>query len=290
MSVLIHDKTKVLIQGLTAKIAYKHAINMAKNNTQIVAGVVPSKGGTMVGSWPIYDTVKEALLEHKVDLSLIYAPAKYAAKAIIESIDANVELIVCVTEGIPIHEMLYVHSLLEHSNSTLIGPCSPGIYTPGKSKIGFIPDKVVLPGTVGVVGKSGTLTYEICYQLKEAGIGQSTIIGIGGDPIKGFSFIDALRLFEEDDETNCVVLVGEIGGNEEEECARYVRKHIQKPVISFIAGKNAPEGKPMGHAGALISKTEGSYQSKIEELKRNGIYVANSLFEVKDLAIKFSKF
>lgn len=288
MSILIHNETKVLVQGLTAGIARKHAINMAENNTQIVAGVVPGKGGTTVEDWPIYNTVKEALENHEVDLSLIYAPAKYAAKAIIESIDGYVELIVCVTEGVPMHEMLDVHNRLEQSNSKLIGPCSPGIYAPGKAKVGFIPDTVVLPGTIGVVGKSGTLTYEICYQLKKEGLGQSTIIGVGGDAIKGFSFTDVLQMFEEDEETKCIVMIGEIGGNEEEECARFIRERIRKPVISFIAGKSAPEDIPMGHAGALITKSQGSYQSKIEELQRNGVYVANSLFKVKDMVKKFA--
>lgn len=293
MSVLVNEETQVLIQGLTSNMAKKHALNMSQNNTKIVAGVVPMKGSTYVDNWPIYDTVRQALDHHSVDLSLIYAPPQLAAEAILESIDAEIELIVCVTEGIPIHDMFKVKKRLLLSTSTLIGPCCPGITSPGKAKIGFLPDTVCLPGKVGVIGKSGTLTYEICYQLKRQGIGQSTIIGIGGDPIKGLTFKDAIELFQKDEETDIIIMVGEIGGRDEEEAAEYVNNFVTKPVIAYIAGKNAPQDVPMGHAGALISENHGGYYSKVNKLEQNGIHIAHSVTDIprliKELELKLTK-
>jgi succinyl-CoA synthetase alpha subunit len=283
LSVLIDQETTVLIQGLTSKTATKHAMNMAENNTNIVAGVVPKRGGTQVNRWPIYDSVQQALEDHPIDLSLIYAPPKYASDAIVESIESGIRLIVCVTEGIPAHDMLRIFHRLKGSSSTLIGPCSPGIFNPGKVKVGFIPDAAGLPGNVGVVGKSGTLTYQICYQMKQEGIGQSSIVGIGGDSIKGFSFIDALERFEKDEETNSIVMIGEIGGSDEEEAAKYIKTNISKPVIGFIAGSSAPKDVPMGHAGALVSQNQGGYQEKVDVLRQHGVYVADSLFEITSL-------
>lgn len=286
MTVLINETTRLLVQGLTSSTAKKHAINMSQNNTNIVAGVVPEKGGTFVENWPVYDTVKQALDRHTIDLSLIYAPPQYAAEAIIENIAAEIHIIVCVTEGIPVHDMLRVRSRLLQSKSTLIGPCSPGITAPGKAKAGFIPDKVCLPGNVGVVGKSGTLTYEICYRLKNEGIGQSTIIGIGGDAIKGITFRDAIELFHYDEETDVIVMIGEIGGTDEEQAGHYIRHHGSKPVISFIAGRTAPKNVPMGHAGALISDSGGEYQHKVTNLTQNGVHIAKTIPEVVELIKK----
>ncbi|WP_307794973.1 succinate--CoA ligase subunit alpha [Alkalihalobacillus sp. BA299] len=280
---LINEKTRVLVQGLTSNTAKNHALNMVQNNTKIIAGVVPTKGGTFTEGWPIYDTVRQTIEHHDIDLSLIYAPPKYAAEAIIESIEAEINLIVCVTEGIPLNDMLDVYNRLINSKSILVGPCSPGLTSPGKSKVGFIPDKVCLPGNVGVIGKSGTLTYEICYQLRKNGLGQSTIIGIGGDPIKGLTFRDAIELFEHDNETDIIVMVGEIGGRDEEIAAEYVNTFGSKPVIAYIAGKTAPEDVQMGHAGAMISHNQGGYEGKVKALKENGIHVAHSVTDVSKL-------
>jgi succinyl-CoA synthetase alpha subunit len=286
MSVLINENTTVLVQGLTGHSARKHALNMKENNTNIVAGVSPGKGGTYAEDWPIYDTVRQALADHTIDLSLIYAPPQGAANAIIESIESEIKLIVCVTEGIPKLDMLRVHERLTQSNSRLIGPCTPGITVPGKSKVGFLPDIVTLPGNVGVVGKSGTLTYEICYQLTSQGIGQSTIVGIGGDPIRGTSFKDVIELFNQDDETDFIVLVGEIGGNDEEDAAAYLKSNPSKPIIAYIAGRTAPKDVPMGHAGALISNNQGGYDQKIQHLQENGVQVAASISEVSAMIKK----
>lgn len=286
MSVLVNEKTRVLIQGLTGQSARKHALNMRQNGTKIVAGVAPTKGGGFVEEWPIYDTVQQVLDHHDIDLSLIYAPPRYAAQAIIESIEAGIPIIVCVTEGIPIRDMLVVHNRLAASRSVLIGPCSPGITAPGKTKIGFLPDIACSPGNVGVIGKSGTLTYEACYQLTKSGIGQSTVIGIGGEPIRGLSFTDALALFENDDETELVVLIGEIGGREEEAAAVYLKNHVSKPVIAYICGRTAPENVAMGHAGAMISNQQGGYLDKVAALQANGAYVAESIPEIAALINK----
>ena len=280
MSVFIDENTTVLIQGLTGFNARKDALSMKKNGTKIVAGVVPKKGGELVEDWPIYDTVKQALDHHQIDLSLIYAPPKYAANAIIEAIDAKIKKIVCVTEGIPLHDMFRVKEKLSTSDSILIGPTSPGVYAPGKAKVGFIPDRVAVPGDIGVVGKSGTLSYEVCYRLTKLGYGQSTILGIGGDSIRGTTYKDVIGWFENDDETNAIILVGEIGGTDEEEAAEYVKMHGTKPVIAFIAGRTAPEDTPMGHAGAMVKNGQGSYNQKVQKLKECGIQVAASF---KDL-------
>lgn len=284
MSVLINEETKVLVQGLTSDIARKHALNMVQNNTKIVAGVAPKRGGSFVEGWPIYDTVQQALENHKVDLSLVYAPPRAAAEAIIESLEANIELIVCVTEGIPVHDMLKVYKRLEKSNSRLVGPCSPGIVSPGKAKVGFIPDIVYSEGNIGVIGKSGTLTYEVCYRLTKEGLGQSSIIGIGGDSIRGISFSEALQLFEEDPNTDVIVMVGEIGGNDEEKASNYISSNITKPVIAYIAGRTAPEDVPMGHAGALISNNQGGYLGKKNKLNSSGVKVATSISDIVPLA------
>lgn len=283
MSVFIDENTTVLIQGLTGFNARKDALSMKKNGTKIVAGVVPKKGGEFVEEWPIYDTVKQALDQHQIDLSLIYAPPKHAATAIIEAIEAKIKKIVCVTEGIPLHDLFIVKEKLCASDSILIGPTSPGVTSPGKAKVGFIPDRVSIPGDIGVVGKSGTLSYEVCYRLTKLGLGQSTIIGIGGDSIRGTTYKDAIIWFENDDETKTIVLVGEIGGNDEEEAAEFVRQHGTKRVIAFIAGRTAPEDTPMGHAGALVTNGKGSYAEKVRKLKECGIEVAATFKEFEDL-------
>lgn len=283
MSVFIDENTRVLIQGLTGFNARKDALSMKNNGTKIVAGVVPKKGGEFVEEWPIYDTVNQALEHHQIDLSLIYAPPKFAANAIIEAIEAKIKKIVCVTEGIPLHDMFRVKEKLSTSDSILIGPTSPGVTSPGKAKVGFIPDRVSLPGDIGVIGKSGTLSYEVCYRLTKLGFGQSTIMGIGGDSIRGTTYKDAIKWFEKDDETNAIVLVGEIGGSDEEEAAEYVKLYGTKPVIAFIAGRTAPEDTPMGHAGALIKNGQGSYEQKVKKLKECGIKVAASFKELEDI-------
>ncbi|WP_246010300.1 succinate--CoA ligase subunit alpha [Bacillus yapensis] len=277
---LINENTSVLVQGLTSYTAKKHAINMRANNTRIIAGVSPGKGGSYVEDWPIYDTVRQALNKHTIDLSIIYAPPQSAANAIIESIESEIKIIVCVTEGIPKLDMLKVYEKLSKSKTRLLGPCTPGITVPGKTKIGFLPDIITLPGNVGVVGKSGTLTYEICYQLTKEGIGQSTIMGIGGDPIRGTSFKEVLKLFNEDGETDYIVMVGEIGGNDEEEAATFLDNNNSKPVVAYIAGRTAPKDVPMGHAGALIANNQGGYAQKIQYLQESGVQVATSISEV----------
>jgi succinyl-CoA synthetase alpha subunit len=286
LSVLVNENSQVVIQGLTSNVARKHALNMLQNNTKIVAGVSPTRGGSYIEKWPVYDSVQQALDNHEINVSLIYAPPQYAGKAIIESIEAEISLIVCVTEGIPIQDMLRVHNRLLGSKSVLIGPCSPGITVPGKTKIGFIPDIVCSPGNIGVVGKSGTLTYEICYQLTKAGYGQSTIIGIGGDPIKGISFKEALKLFEADEATDLIVMVGEIGGRDEEEASEFIKHYVSKPVIAYIAGRTAPEDIPMGHAGAMVTNNQGGYPGKVHDLMSSGVQIATSITEVATLSKK----
>jgi succinyl-CoA synthetase alpha subunit len=284
MSILIDGRTKVLVQGITGGEGSFHTRRMAEYGTKIGAGVTPGKGGQYLDGIPIYNSVEEAVSHDQIDASVIFVPARFAPDAIIEAADAGIKLIVCITERIPMHEMLRVYHMLRHRGARLIGPNCPGLISPGKAKLGIMPAEVFQPGPVGVVSRSGTLTYEIAAQLSRVGLGQSTVVGIGGDPIVGSSFIDILKLFEEDPETELVVLVGEIGGRDEEEAAEFIHSEMSKPVIAYIAGFSAPPGKRMGHAGAIISGGEGTAEAKKKTLEAKGIPVGRTPREMAELA------
>jgi succinyl-CoA synthetase alpha subunit len=280
MSVLIDENTKVLVQGLTGKEGSFHARQMREYGTRIVGGVTPLKGGQEVEGVPVFNTVAEAMAQTGATVSIIFVPPAFAADSIMEAADAGLELVVCISEGIPVADMVEVHHYLQSRSTRLIGPNCPGIISPGKSKIGIMPGFIHRPGRVGVISRSGTLTYEAVGQLSERGIGQSTCIGIGGDPIIGTQFIDAIKLFTKDQDTDAVVLIGEIGGSAEEEAAAYIRRHYDKPVIGFIAGRTAPPGRRMGHAGAIIAGGKGTAGEKMQTLKNAGIRVCESPAEI----------
>ena len=284
MSILADAETQVLIQGITGSEGSFHARRMVAYGTKVVAGVTPGKGGTALDGIPVYNSVEEALARHELDASVIFVPARFAPDAIVEAADAGIELIVCITERIPVHQMLRVYHMLKARGVRLIGPNCPGLISPGKAKLGIMPEQVFTPGPVGIVSRSGTLTYEIAWQLTRAGLGQSTVVGIGGDPIVGSSFVEILELFEEDPETELVVLVGEIGGRDEEEAAEFISAEMEKPVVAYIAGFSAPPGKRMGHAGAIITGGEGTAQAKAAALDRKGIPVGRTPREVAELA------
>jgi succinyl-CoA synthetase alpha subunit len=276
MSILVNQNTRVVTQGITGATGQLHTRACKEYGTQMVAGVVPGKGGTDFEGIPIFDTVEQARQKTGCNVSVIYVPPPFAADAILEATDAGVELVVCITEGIPVLDMVKVKRYLAGKNTRLIGPNCPGIITPGECKIGIMPGYIHKPGKVGVISRSGTLTYEAVYQLTLLGIGQSTCIGIGGDPIIGTGHIDALKLFNTDPNTEAVILIGEIGGSAEEEAAQYIKENIKKPVVAFIAGQTAPKGRRMGHAGAIISGGRGTAADKIAALKAAGITVAMS--------------
>jgi succinyl-CoA synthetase alpha subunit len=289
MSILLNKDSRVLVQGITGSHGKYHTEQMLAYGTKIVGGVTPSKGGMECLGVPVFDTVLEAKNATNADTSVIFVPASVAADSIIEAIEAEIALIVCITEGIPILDMMRVKNFLEGKKSVLIGPNCPGIITPGESKVGILPGSIHTKGHVGVISRSGTLTYEAVGQLSKAGIGQSTAVGIGGDPIKGLSFVEALRLFNEDKDTYAVVLIGEIGGSGEEDAADYIRDHMKKPVAAFIAGSTAPSGKRMGHAGAIISGGKGTAFGKKEALRAAGVLVAETPDAIGEALIRVIK-
>lgn len=277
MSILIDDKTKVVVQGITGSEGTFHATQMIEYGTNVVAGVTPGKGGQLFqNSIPIFNTVSDAVKETDVTASTIFVPPPFAADAILEAADAGIKVIVCITEGIPVMDMLKAYKYVTSKNVHLIGPNCPGIISPGKAKMGIMPGFIHKEGRVGVISRSGTLTYEAVGQLTTRGIGQSTCLGIGGDPIIGTRFIDALKLFNEDENTDAVVLIGEIGGTAEEEAAEWIKQNFSKPVVSFIAGQTAPPGRRMGHAGAIISGGKGTASEKMKALEDAGIHVCKS--------------
>jgi succinyl-CoA synthetase alpha subunit len=288
MAIFIDSETRVIVQGITGRDGSFHARSMVEYGTQVVGGVTPGKGGQTFDAGngagvPIFDTMQRAVTETGANTSVIYVPPAFAADAIMEAADAGISFIVCITEGIPVLDMTRVHPFVQESGARLLGPNCPGLLSPGRSKVGILPGQIARAGPVGVVSRSGTLTYEVVYQLTLAGIGQSTCVGIGGDPINGTNFIDCLIAFEADADTRAVVMIGEIGGTDEQEAAEFVRTRMTKPVVGFIAGQTAPPGRRMGHAGAIISGSEGTAAEKIQAFEKAGIGVARKPSDVVGL-------
>ncbi len=286
MSILVNNNTRLLVQGITGREGAFHTQQMKEYGTNIVGGVTPGKGGEWIHSIPVFDTVKEAFNATEANTSIIYVPARIAADAIIEAAAAGIKLIVCITEGIPVLDMVRAQNFVRQSGARLIGPNCPGLISPGQAKVGIIPGHICKPGPIGLVSRSGTLTYEVVAALSDRGIGQSTAVGIGGDPIIGSNFIDILELFQDDPETQQVVLMGEIGGTDEQKAARFIAERMTKPVVAFIAGRTAPPGKRMGHAGAIIEGGEGTAAEKIAAFEAVGVPVARLPEEVAEIVAK----
>ncbi|OGW89694.1 MAG: succinate--CoA ligase subunit alpha [Omnitrophica bacterium RIFCSPLOWO2_01_FULL_50_24] len=276
MAILVDKNTKLIVQGITGSHGSFHAHQMLEYGTRIVGGVTPGKGGQVFEGVPVFNTVKEAVDKTNANTSIIYVPARFAKDAILEAASNGIRLIVCITEGIPTLDMVEIIQALKERRTRLIGPNCPGLITPGEAKVGIMPGYIHERGPIGVVSRSGTLTYEVVWQMTTRGLGQSTVIGIGGDPILGTGFVDCLELFEQDQETEAIVLIGEIGGTAEERASEFIQKHVKKPVIAFVAGSTAPPGKRMGHAGAIISGGSGTASEKIKALKKAGVHVVES--------------
>jgi succinyl-CoA synthetase alpha subunit len=283
VSVLVDASTRLVVQGLTGKEGSFHALRNRAYGTQVVAGVTPGKAGQAVEGIPVFDTVAEAVGETGANTSLIFVPARFAADAVYEAAGGGVQIIVCITEGVPVLDMARVVAYLEGKDHVLIGPNCPGLISPGKANVGIIPGEICMPGSVGLISRSGTLTYQIVHELTQRGIGQSTCIGMGGDPVHGVGFVEALRWFESDPETQAVVLIGEIGGSDEEDAAAHVAEHVTKPVVAYVAGFSAPPGKRMGHAGAIITGSSGTAQAKAEALEAAGVRVGRNPAEVAEI-------
>ena len=289
MAILVDTETRLVVQGLTGSEGRFHGLRNLAYGTQVVAGVTPGKGGQDVEGIPVFDTVASAVAETRANTSMIFVPAPFAADAMYEAIDAGIGTIVCITEGVPAHEMLRIHASIRTGGVTLVGPNCPGALSPGKANVGIIPAEIFREGSVGLVSRSGTLTYQIGHELTQLGVGNSTIVGIGGDPVVGSSFVDVLALFEADAQTEQVVMVGEIGGDEEEKAAAFIEAEMSKPVVAYIAGFTAPPGKTMGHAGAIISGSAGTAQAKKDALEAKGIRVGTTPTETAQLVAELAR-
>jgi succinyl-CoA synthetase alpha subunit len=283
MSILVGDRTALVVQGITGKEGAFHTLRNRAYGTKVVAGVTPGKGGQDVDGIPVFDTVARAVAETGANASMVFVPPPFAAEAILEAADAGVALIVCITEGIPVRDMATVHSYLERSPTELVGPNCPGVISPGAANVGIIPGEICAPGSVGLVSRSGTLVYQIVHELTQRGIGQSTCVGMGGDPVHGVGFVEALELFQEDPETDLIVLTGEIGGDDEERAAAFIEANVTKPVVGYIAGFEAPPGKRMGHAGAIVTGSSGTAAAKADALEAVGAMVGRNPSQVADL-------